>query len=375
MTRPILQMRGRRVQPGRRLAGVLGRLACLALLFATSPPAAVAEYLTPVERAETPLFTRASPVGDIAYTPGRGLRVGDTGLSLGGYSSLAFNRDEGERAHIELEDVSLFVVADPFPRLHFFSEIEYEDVLDLDSRGHVGSSDDRLDAERLYADVTVTDALNIRTGIFLTPVGRWNVIHAAPLVWTTSRPLTTEKPFDQNVTGVMLFGSFFPRRSTLTYYVYDQFEEPIEGNPEFHPAEHSVGARLELTGDSSWSVGTSFLAARRGGGWRELGGLDLLWSYARVELMGEMVIADGAELGFEWGGYLQAAFALTPRLALVDRYEHYDGPPPAPPVNLIAFGLAYRPLPAVVLKAEYLIADRSAPDANQGVKASIATLF
>jgi hypothetical protein len=44
-------------------------------------------------------------------------------------------------------------------------------------------------------------------------------------------------------------------------------------------------------------------------------------------------------------------------------------------VNLIALGVAYRPLPAIVLKAEYLIADRSAPDANQGFKASFATLF
>jgi hypothetical protein len=91
--------------------------------------------------------------------------------------------------------------------------------------------------------------------------------------------------------------------------------------------------------------------------------------------MGELVVADGGGIGFEWGGYLQAAFALTPRFALVDRYEHYDGPPPAPAVNLIAVGLAYRPLPATVVKVEYLIADRSAPDAQQGFKASFAILF
>ena len=344
-------------------------------LLAAAGSAAGADVLSPVERAETPLFTRASPIGDVSYTPGRGLRIGDTGLSLGGYSEVELFRDEGEHAHLTLSDLSLFVVADPLPRLHFFSEIEYENVLDLDQRGHVGSSDDNLTAERLYADVTLTDALTLRTGVFLTPVGRWNVIHAAPLVWTTSRPLTTQKPFDQNVTGVMLFGSVFPRHGTLTYYLYDQFEEPLEGNPDFHPAEHSVGARLEFTSDASWSVGTSVLAARRAGGWRQLGGLDLLWSRERLELMSELVFADGGDIGFEWGAYVQAALALTARLALVDRFEHYDGPPPAPPVNLIALGVAYRPLPAIVLKAEYLIADRSAPDANQGFKASFATLF
>lgn len=373
MRRAIRQTRGHKNLPGRRLAARLVGLAFVALLLGYARPAA-AQYLNPVERAETPLFSRASPLGDVTYTAGRGLRIGDTGLTLGGYSNVTLIRDEGERGELSLDDVSLFVIADPFPHLHLFSEIEYEDPLDIDTRGHVGSSDDVLSVERLYADVNIADALNVRTGIFLTPVGRWNVIHAAPLVWTTSRPLSTLKPFDEDLTGVMLFGSVFPRHGTVTYYLYDQFAGPIEGNPSFDPADHSVGARLELTGDSSWSIGASFLAARREGSWRELGGLDFLWSHRRVELMSELVIADGGDSGAEWGGYLQAAIAITPRLALVERYEYYDALS-APGVNLIALGLAYRPFPAVVLKAEYLIADRRAPDAEPGVKASIATLF
>ncbi len=374
MRRAIRHERGRDVRPGFHLAAALARIAAVGVLVLVSSAPAPAQYLSPVDRAETPLFTVASPLGDVTYTAGRGLRVGDTGLTLGGYSNVTLIRNEGERAELSLDDVSLFVIADPFPHLHLFSEIEYEDPLDIDTRGHVASSDDVLSVERLYADVSIADALNVRTGIFLTPVGRWNAIHAAPLVWTTSRPLSTVKPFDEDVTGVMLFGSVFPRHGTVTYYLYDQFAPPIEGNPSFDPADHSVGARLELTGDPSWSVGASFLAARREGGWRELGGLDLLWSRRPVEVMSELVIAEGAGIGSEWGGYVQAALAISPRLALVERYEHYDGPS-APGVNLIALGFAYRPLPAVVLKAEYLIADRSAPDAEPGVKASIATLF
>jgi hypothetical protein len=260
------------------------------------------------------------------------------------------------------------------PRVHVFSELEYEDVFRIDDHGDAESPDEALTVERLYGDVAVTDALNVRAGIFLTPVGRWNLIHAAPLVWTTSRPLSTERPFDPDLTGVMLFGSVFPSGGTLTYSVYDQFGEPIEGDPEFDPADHSVGGRLEYTSDAFWSVGASYLAARRDGAWRHLGGADVLWSHPRGEVMSELVIADGGR-GFEWGGYVQAALAVTDRLALVDRYEHYAAPGPAPSVNLISVGAAFRLLPTVVLKAEYLIADRSAPGAEPGFKTSIATLF
>lgn len=376
MAGSIVQKRGRHVQATRR--SFRWRYLIVVLSIGLMPAFAIAsaEYLDPVERGETPLFSRTSPLGEISYTPGRGLQLGETGFTIGGYANLTVTRDEGSRGELEFDDLSLFIIGDPLPRLHFFAELEYEDAVTIDDHGDVTSPDDLFTAERLYVDVAVTDALNIRTGIFLTPVGRWNVIHAAPLVWTTSQPIATEHPFDSNLTGVMVFGRVFPGSDTLSYAVWDQFAPPLEGNPEFDPADHSVGARLELAGSTSWSIGASYLAARRGGEWRHLGGADFLWSRHRLEVMGEFVVADGGGIGSEWGGYVQPVFALTERLALVGRYEHYASPSPAPSVNLVALGLAFRPFPAVVLKTEYLFADRSgAPDAEPGFKASIATLF
>lgn len=371
-----MQKRGRRVQAGGLGPRCLALLLALSVALAFAVAKASAEHLDPVALGSEPLFVRASPFGDIAYTPGRGLQLGHTGLTIGGYSNLTITRDEGGRGELEFDDLSLFIISDPLPRLHFFAELEYEDALTIDDHGNFTSPDDLFTAERLYADAAIVDALNIRTGIFLTPVGRWNVIHAAPLVWTTSQPIATERPFDSNLTGVMLFGRLFPGRITLNYALWDQFAPPLEGNPEFDPADHSLGARVELDGVVGGSIGASYLAARRGGGWRHLGGADFLWSRHRLEVMGEVIVADGGGVGSEWGGYVQPVFALTERLALVGRYEHYAGPSPAPPVNLFAFGLAFRPFPAVVLKTEYLFADRSgAPDAEPGFKASVATLF
>ncbi|MFX6815264.1 hypothetical protein ABTH42_18965, partial [Acinetobacter baumannii] len=77
-----------------------------------------------------------------------------------------------------------------------------------------------LDLERIYVDWAQADELKFRFGKFLTPVGRWNLIHAQPLVWTTSRPLTTEAAFPTNATGGMVFGTLSSIGQGLDYSVY-----------------------------------------------------------------------------------------------------------------------------------------------------------
>jgi hypothetical protein len=330
--------------------------------------------MSPVEASEQPLASWATRIGTLQYTPGRGLRVGDTGLTLGGYTNATLVRDEGSDAKFGLDDVSLFVIFEPLPRLRFFSELEYADAFILDEDGHADSPDEAT-VERLFLDFEVSDALKVRTGIFLTPVGRWNVIHAAPLVWTTSRPLTTERPFDPNVTGVMVFGSWFPTVGTFSYSLFDQFAGPIEGNPDFHPADHSDGARLQYDNDAGWSVGGSFVIARRDGDWRQLAGLDALWSRRPLEVMAEAVVDAGFGDAPQWGVYVQPVLAVSEKLALVTRYEHYAPEGASPQVNIMTAGLAYRLLSTVVLKSEYQVVDRHSSAAPAGFRASIAILF
>src|SRR5207244_8441115 len=121
---------------------------------------------------------------------------------------------------------SLFFIWDPTKRLHLFSEL---DVVEQDEPSAPRRT---FQTERLYGDLAALDWLNLRVGKFLTPVGRWNLIHARPLVWTTSRPLVTELPFDRFTTGAMLFGSRFPGTGTLTYSLYGQFTDQFDAEPE-----------------------------------------------------------------------------------------------------------------------------------------------
>jgi hypothetical protein len=318
-----------------------------------------------------------SPVGDVRYTPGRGLQVGHTGFSLGGYANANLTRPEGGPVEIGSDDVSLFVIWDPIARLHLFSELEVEDLVHVNEHGHGGTLDSRFVAERIYGDFTVSDRVNLRVGKFLTPVGRWNVIHAQPLVWTTSRPLATELPFDAHTIGAMLFGSLLPDDTSVTYSVYGQFVNALDRlASDRHQADRSAGLRLEYCPAADWAVGGSYLASRTGGEWDHLLGVDTLWQRGVFEVMGEAVVEDGTgALRRQWGLYLQSVLHVLPRVSLVGRYEHFDQRAPGPEVNLFVSGLAIKPVPYVVLKAEYLFADHPAEASPPGFMASAAILF
>jgi len=322
--------------------------------------------------AEEPLFALASPLGPIAYTPGRGLGLGDTGLRLGGYSSLELTRDEGDVPRLSLSDLSFFVIYDPFERVHLFSELEIEDLVSVDTKGHGGTADNRFEVERLYADLNLRDEVQIRLGRFLTPVGRWNVIHAQPLVWTTSRPLVTDLTFDNDTTGAMLFGDLGER---FAYSVFGQFVKDFESRPQYQSQRYSVGTRFEVELDPGASLGATYLSFRDNERWYQLGGADLAWNRGPLEVLAELT-ADGADglAGVQWGTFAQAAVATPLWVHLIGRYEYFD-PRGEAPIHLVDLGIAYRPLPFLLLKAEYLIASRSSDLAEPGFKSSVSLLF
>jgi len=356
-----------------RTGAVLIAAACVLALRDAAPAGAQPTQGAPGGEATAEL---ASPIGPLAYTPGRGLRLGDTRVTLGGYANVDLTRDEGGPARLGLDDLAVFVIADPTPRFHLFSELEVEDLVEVDDHGRGGTPDHDFIAERLYGDANLTDELTVRVGKFLTPVGRWNVIHAQPLVWTTSRPLATLLPFDSHVTGAMLYGTFFPSAGAVTYSLYGQFVNQLDPVRQPQPADRSAGGRLEFTPGHGASVGASYFAFTDQGDWQHLGGLDTLWQHDPFELMGEFVYEGAsASVGDQWGLYLQGVLRVTQRFYLVQRYEHFDQRAPQPEVNLVILGVAYKPTPPMILKAEYLIADHPAVESPPGIKFSFAILF
>jgi len=323
-------------------------------------------------------FGANTPLGRLSYQAGRGLRVGETGLVVGGFATSEIERVEGDRSSGGIDSVNFLAFIDPTPYLHLFTELEVGQLALLESDHEGVHADPKFEIKRLYLDFGASDTLKVRFGKFLTPIGRWNTIRIEPLLWTTSDPLIVEEVFDKTATGAMLHGSVFPSGGALSYSLYGTFVDPLNVPPDEHPARRNAGAHLEWASLKGWTLGASYFASqRRHGGWNHLGGADLLWQpHQRVEVSGEALFGEGSrEDGTLWGLYAQTVVETVRTLYLVGRYERFAPPGAGRDVNLFDLGIAWVPVPYLRLKADYLIADHRDKRAEPGLYMSFSILF
>ena len=294
---------------------------------------------------------------------GRGFPIGSTGLTLGGYVTGEAEDLDGERHYSQLEG-NLFVFYEPVRYFRLFADLEL--------------ATDTVGLERGHADLTVSDALNLRLGKFLTPIGRWNQAHIEPLTWTTSEPVLIETVFDDTVSGASFYGSVFPGGGALSYTAYASLVEPIAVDEDEGFAEDSAGARLEWASLGGWSAGLSYYASRPPGSrWHHLGGADVLWQpHRRVEISGEALAGEGSRSsGAVYGAYAQAAVETFRSLYLVGRAERLSLSEELPTAKFGTLGLVWQPLPSVRLKADYLFTDEAGEFAGPGLRMSLSYLF
>jgi len=313
------------------------------------------------------------------YQLGQGYRLGDSGLTLGGYSTVSAEKLRDEPTRTALDDLSLFVWWDSEGRWKFFSELDYENVLAHPSRRHDGEGI-YLALERLYFDYAWSDALNFRIGKFLTPIGRWNLIHATPLVWTTSRPLITGQTFPTNVTGLMVSGTLPSFGSGIEYAVYASNGQEIRANPTIDPFNEVLGAHVALPLSVESQLGVSVATydqKQMPDEGKRLLGLDYMWSHNRYELTAEGVyrFSDNGNRWDEKGAFLQAVVPLSEKLYAVGRYELYRRAGQAEVTQLWVGGLNYRIDRAIVLKAEWIGSKHNTINAPQGLMSSLSVLF
>lgn len=327
------------------------------------------------------------------YQLGQGLTFPQQGLRIGGYSSIHYHDLENQQATLNVQDLSLFLSKDIGSRWKLFSEMEIGDALTV-TADHTSSSEADFDIERLYADYHALQGLTLRAGKFLTPVGQWNLIHADPLVWTVSRPLTTSAGFSRHATGAMVYGSDPLADNDLDYWLF------VDNSENLDPAERkelpfsadgatstvqnnferATGVRLlyHLL-DDQLSVGASYLwfGTQEPQQHCRLGGLDFSWSSHYLELTAEAISRTNDTLSQEdeHGGYLQAVLHLPGQLHLVGRYERYKSAWLPESMTINTLGLNYRPHPAIALKLEHRAGSNNEVAAPNGWLASFAVLY
>ena len=327
------------------------------------------------------------------YALGQGLRFPEQGLDIGGYLSLQYESLRHQESAFSVHDLSLFVNKRIGARWNLFTELEVGDVLQVSDDGGVSHSQD-FDVERLYADYRVSPAVTLRFGKFLTPVGRWNMIHADPLVWTVSRPLTATAAFSRHAVGAMVYGSVPAAGRDLDYWVFVDDTQGLDPLRSEETAFDIAGSSVTLTNDFNRAMGGRLLyhfldnSLSLGGSYlyfemkepqqdKNLFGLDFFWDTRHVELSGEAVYrtSGGWTDPDERGGYLQAVVPLPYHLYLVGRHERYRAAVLAADPRLNTLGLTYRPRPPLSLKLEYRTGANNAAVAPDGWLASLAVLF
>ena len=109
-----------------------------------------------------------------------------------------------------------FIYADITEHVKMASELEIE-------HGIRGGDENEISLEFAHIDYLVNEPVNIRAGIVLIPIGKFNLLHDSPLNDLTDRPLVSQFliPTTMSETGAGIYGTFYPgRTSKLDYELY-----------------------------------------------------------------------------------------------------------------------------------------------------------
>lgn len=372
-------------------------------------PAPVSEA-APVP-APAPAFAAApeAPAAAWQYEAGRGLRHAGLGLTIGGYATAEFEAVAESPSSWRLSHASVFVWWEPVERLKLFGELDQENIVVRRRAPRAGSGraaantvERRSSLERLHATWTFDDALALRVGKFLTPVGRWNLVNAGPLVWTTNRPLLTQSAYPRNVTGVMVSGMPAFGGIAVDYSLYGSNGAEWNADPRQDPFAHVRGARVVvMSAGSGWQIGGSYARyeqRRTRGEPRTLQGLDMLWSGHGFEFSAEWLQTSNRRrvraqpppgaprpdrpgmrldaLGVPTRAhYVQGVVPLVADVWAVARVEWIRDELSEAALRQSTLGVVWRPLPALSLKLEHQSSHFRGQNAGRGWAASASVLF
>lgn len=319
------------------------------------------------------------------YQLGEGYNVGM--LNISGYSNLTLDVPSNGSTELMLDDLSLFLSARYNRYINPFVEFELTSApIFIEGTGFLHGGSPRLVVERAYNDIQLTDELALRIGKMLSPVGEWNTIHAAPLVWTTIRPLTTYYNFSEFASGISLLYND-PEGLLPDVQVYyqpsDEFFREPRGVKAFR-YQNVAGINVAFTGDLQKRFGLSVQHAENidYGEHQVLAGIDGRFNLGPLRLESEMTYTWITRQDItphrhqnEWGGYVQAIYAVDDQWSLVSRGEIFQSRHQENTSDHLLFGVVYRPIPAVSFKTEYIETFGPQLDFSRGFYASMAVLF
>lgn len=323
------------------------------------------------------------------------------GLSLGGYGEAnyqAFVDNQGKsKDNADFERLVIYAGYKFTDNILFNSEIEFEHA----STGKDGS----VSVEFAALDFFFTKMINARAGMVLMPMGFINQIHEPPFYFGNNRPEVERRiiPTTWRENGAGLFGELLPGLTYTTYVVNGMNAADFTSNgirDGRQSGSEALAEDLAFTGRMDYAppalpgvtVGASMYLGNSGQN-QEFGGKKadvftqlyeghLQWKYRGLEFRtlgawGHIGDADvlsaaaGETIGEQnFGWYTEVGYDIMPHfmpkttqyLAPFFRYEILDTIASAPTGfsddlsksrQIYQVGLQYKPIPNVVIKADY----------------------
>ncbi len=274
---------------------------------------------------------------------------------IGGYMDheLVFNENGGK--HFDQHRLIPFIYADVSDRVKFATEIEFEHG-GPNTPGGVTGKKGELKIEFATIDFLMTDWLNYRGGIILSPLGKYNLVHDSPLQDLTARPMVNRYiiPTTLSESGMGFFGTFYPTElSKVDYEIYavngfqaeydgdivgsgKSFIRSSRGSQKFdNNTNPAIVGRLAVSPFLGLEVGLSFHTGyidAHGGNRMTIKAIDWTYQKGPFELVGEYahssIERDGnfdadtrnSEVmnGDMWGYYVEPRYHFMPQF-LKDR--------------------------------------------------------
>ena len=141
---------------------------------------------------------------------------------LGGYMDMELQFTENGENFFRQHRLIPFIYSDVSDRVKFAMELEIEDGGPQTTGGIQGSKGE-IKIEFATIDFLITDWINYRAGIILSPLGKFNLVHDSPLQDLTARPMVNRRiiPTTLSEAGMGFFGTFYPTEmSKLDYEIY-----------------------------------------------------------------------------------------------------------------------------------------------------------
>lgn len=263
------------------------------------------------ERADKFAKEKLSPQFGGIYTKPFLRRMGRN-TYLGGYMDASYRKQERREPKFEVLRFVPFIYSDVSDRVKVAAEIEIEHG-GANSRGGVIGDDDPLNGEVKLefatVDFLINDWVNYRAGIILVPLGKFNLVHDAPLQDLVDRPLvdTVIIPTTLSQAGMGFYGTFYPTElSKLDYEIYatNGFGNNISSSNGIRSArlfrfDRDNNSSPGIVGRVAFSPflglefgGSFYLNKYDKNNWFHVGALDFAFQRGPFELVGEGAYID-----------------------------------------------------------------------------------